>query len=153
MAESRLHDFFLLVSQLLHTYGKGSSYVELPNWAGTPCDDCGVSVNEDDRYECHRCDKMLCGSCALTCHGCQDAYCCNCIHTCAACGEEYCSSCLATCPTCHKSFCEECLEAGLCQSCHEKQRNEEKYDDPTPSDAIENPTGDRGWTKTLVFFN
>ena len=34
LAECRLHDFFLLVSQLLHTYGRGSAYVELDNWDG-----------------------------------------------------------------------------------------------------------------------
>jgi len=29
LAECRLYDFYLLVSQLLHTYGRGSAYVEL----------------------------------------------------------------------------------------------------------------------------
>ena len=39
LAECRLHDFFMLVSQLLHTYGRGSAYVELDNWDGVPCDE------------------------------------------------------------------------------------------------------------------
>ena len=44
LAEGRLYDFFLLVSQLLHTYGRGSAYVELDNWDGIPCDDCNAPV-------------------------------------------------------------------------------------------------------------
>jgi len=34
LAESRFHDFFLLVNQVLHTYGRGSAYVELDNLCG-----------------------------------------------------------------------------------------------------------------------
>ena len=70
LAEGRLYDFFLLVSQLLHTYGRGSAYVELDDWDGVPCDDCGGSVDEDDRYYCQRCGATLCGSCSVTCQGC-----------------------------------------------------------------------------------
>ena len=32
LAESRFYDFFLLVNQVLHTYGQGSAYVELDDW-------------------------------------------------------------------------------------------------------------------------
>jgi hypothetical protein len=42
LTEGRLHDFFLLVSQTLHTYGEGSAYVELEHWDGIPCDDCSA---------------------------------------------------------------------------------------------------------------
>ena len=92
LAECRLYDFFLLVSQLLHTYGRGSAYVELGDWDGVPCEDCGDSVDEDDRYYCDRCDATLCGECSVSCHGCGDAFCSGCLGPCAACGCEYCSS-------------------------------------------------------------
>jgi hypothetical protein len=42
LAESRFYDFFLLVDQLLHNYGRGSAYVELDQWNGVPCSDCGA---------------------------------------------------------------------------------------------------------------
>jgi hypothetical protein len=129
LAECRLHDFFLLVCQLLHTYGRGSAYVELENWNGVPCDECGDSLNEDDRYYCHRCDATLCSSCSASCQGCGESHCSGCLSPCAACGYEYCSSCLATCPECHKRFCEDCCEEGLCLSCHQEQHNEEHEHD------------------------
>ena len=131
LAECRLYDFFLLISQLLHTYGRGSAYVELDNWDGVSCDDCGESVDEDDRYYCQRCDAAVCSSCSATCQGCQESFCSNCLSKCAACGWEYCSSCLETCRVCRKPFCEDCCEAGLCQQCHEKQDHEEHEHDPS----------------------
>ena len=139
LAECRLHDFFLLISQLLHTYGRGSGYAELDNWDGIPCEACGDSVNEDDRYYCQHCETTLCGGCAIPCQECGEHYCSGCIATCAACGYEHCSSCLAACSGCHKRFCDECLEAGLCRSCHEKQRNEETQDGPSQNDASQSP--------------
>ncbi len=100
LAECRLHDFFLLISQLLHTYGKGSAYVELENWDGIPCDDCGDSIDEDSRYYCDRCGSTLCGSCSISCHGCDNGFCSDCVSSCCRCGQEFCSSCLETCPVC-----------------------------------------------------
>ena len=55
-----LLDFFLLVSQVLHTYGQGSAYVELDELdRRSPCNDCGATTHEDDRYCCHRCDETF----------------------------------------------------------------------------------------------
>jgi hypothetical protein len=139
LAECRLHDFFMLVSQLLQTYGQGSAYVELKNWYGTPCQDCGSYVDEDERDYCGRCDRILCGSCSITCRGCDESRCGNCIRTCAACDGDYCISCLETCPKCHEQFCEDCLDAGMCHECREKQRTEETKNDPTQSVTIEQP--------------
>jgi hypothetical protein len=129
LAECRLSDFFLLVSQLLHTYGRGNAYVELSHWEGVPCDDCGQSVDEDERYYCHRCDNTLCDSCAATCEQCQRSYCAACLQKWPTCGWDYCASCLRACPVCSKRFCEDCREGDLCRSCYEQQRQEEPEDD------------------------
>ena len=139
-AECRLFDFFVLISQVLHTYGRGSAYVELDNWFGRPCEGCGASVEDDDRYYCHRCEATLCSSCSWTCQDCGESCCSECIGTCAACSTEYCSSCLETCPKCHKPFCDDCREeGGLCKSCHDKQRQEEKKDDPPQKETQQRP--------------
>ncbi len=130
LAEGRVYDFFILVSQVLHTYGRGSAYVELDNWNGIPCDDCGDSVDEDDRYYCQRCDATLCSSCSVSCQACGDSYCSGCLTKCDACGWEHCSACLATCPVCHERFCEDCRQDGLCKSCH-KKKQEDQDDDPS----------------------
>ena len=37
----RLCDFFLIVSRLLGTYARGSAFVELDDWEGIRCQDCG----------------------------------------------------------------------------------------------------------------
>ena len=44
LAEGRLYEFFLLVDQLLHNYGRGSGFVEMDDWEGVPCSDCGASA-------------------------------------------------------------------------------------------------------------
>jgi hypothetical protein len=129
LAECRLYDFFLLVSQLLHTYGQGSAFVELDDWDGTPCDDCGASIGDNDHYYCHRCDSTLCSRCSASCEECGDSYCSGCISQCAACGYDHCSTCLEECPVCHDVFCKDCRVEGLCKKCHDKQRNEENEDD------------------------
>jgi hypothetical protein len=139
LAECRLYDFFLLVSRLLHTYGRGSAYVELSDWHGVPCEDCGEYVDEDDRYYCRRCDAVLCSGCSAACGACGEPFCSGCLGTCAACDQEYCSSCLETCRACRKPVCEDCREDGLCRQCrenqdHENQDHEEHEHDPSEED-------------------
>ena len=57
LAEGRLFDFFTIVNQLLHTYAEGRAYVELESWYGVACQDCGGTVDEEERYCCSRCDQ------------------------------------------------------------------------------------------------
>lgn len=129
LASGRIYDFFVLVSQVLYTYGRGSAYIEIDKWDGVLCDDCGDLVDDEDRYGCQGCGDTLCPSCAIPCQHCQDMYCGECMRSCAACGENYCSSCLTVCSGCRKRFCEDCLEEGLCRSCQEKILDEEQDDD------------------------
>lgn len=129
LAEGRFFDFFVLVSQVLHNYGRGSAYVELDNWEGEPCFDCGDYVDPDDRYSCHRCDTVLCAGCAYTCQGCDESFCSDCIGTCARCGCKSCFSCLEDCKDCGQPVCDDCRKTcGLCTRCHEKQEKEHEHD-------------------------
>jgi hypothetical protein len=141
LAEGRFHDFFLLVSQTLQTYARGSAFVELDDWNGIPCDQCGSLVDDDSRYSCDRCGDTLCGDCSFTCQGCENSFCSNCVAPCSACGHDFCSSCLETCSECHKQFCENCCEDGLCEACREKQcenqSNEENEDDDSTTECDE----------------
>lgn len=129
LSAGRFYDFFMLVSQVLHTYGRGAAFVELDEWGCVPCDDCGSNVDSDDRCLCHRCDATLCGECSCTCPGCDEGFCSGCLDKCCVCEEEFCWSCLNTCPECKKQCCEDCQkESGLCQRCHNKHHKEPEHD-------------------------
>jgi hypothetical protein len=131
LADSRFHDFFLLVNQSLHTYGRGQAYVELDNWAGTPCADCGTCVDDDDRCSCNGCGSTLCDSCSLSCQGCENSYCADCLRPCADCGGNFCSRCLETCSLRRKDFCKDCREDRSCTACYQKLHPEEPQNDST----------------------
>ena len=120
LEEGRLSDFFLLVAQVLRTYGKGSAFIELDDWDGVSCSDCGGSTGDYERCYCNRCEATLCDSCGRTCSGCDCTYCSECLESCAICGESYCSWCLKACKTCHEYVCDNCLTKGLCEKCHAK---------------------------------
>lgn len=137
LPQRRFYDFFVLVDQILHNYGQGSAYVELSNWHGVPCDDCGTNLSEDDRYSCSSCDSTLCESCSPSCQSCGNTYCSNCLQQCAACGQDYCSSCLEVCPICRKRFCADCRQEELCVTCYEKTHEEETEDDPSDDSPSE----------------
>jgi len=125
LAEGRLCDFFLVVTQILSTYARGSAYVELDQWEGESCYSCGRTVCEDERCSCARCGETLCGECCTSCEDCHDGYCPGCISQCQVCGSDYCSSCLTSCAACHKAGCSNCLQDGLCRRCHEQQHQDE----------------------------
>jgi hypothetical protein len=137
LEEGRLGDFFLLVAQILRTYGKGSAYVELDNWDGVYCADCGGSTAEYEQYYCNRCDATLCGSCSCTCSGCDSTFCSGCLQQCPVCAESFCSSCLKTCKTCRRYVCNNCLTNRLCEKCHEKLPAHDA-DDPAGDDCNKN---------------
>jgi hypothetical protein len=135
LAEGRFYDFYVLVDQLLHNYGRGAAFVELSDWYGVPCSDCGTTVGDDDRYYCHGCDSTLCESCSPCCPSCGNTFCTECLHQCASCGDDFCSNCLDYCTACRKRFCEGCREDCLCKTCDEelstKETEDEQSDDST----------------------
>ena len=146
LEEGRLGDFFLLVAQVLRTYGKGSAYVELDDWDGVNCSDCGGSTYESERYYCSRCDATLCDPCARACNGCDSTFCSDCLESCAICEDSFCSSCLTACKNCHEYVCENCLPNSLCEKCHAKLNTpddaDEPVDDEGDSDQCDDDTGE-----------
>lgn len=138
LAEGRLFDFFVLVGQVLHTYGRGSAYVELDQWEGEPCSDCGDYVDSDDRYFCHRCDSILCSGCSYRCQGCDESFCSDCVGDCALCGCKSCSSCLEDCEDCGQPVCEDCRKTrGLCTRCHDKLEQEKENENDATEDDLQ----------------
>ncbi len=125
LEEGRLGDLFLLIDRVLHTYGEGSAYVELANWYGAPCCDCGDSVDEDETSACGNCDAELCEDCVRSCSQCGTSRCSDCATSCARCDDTTCSVCLMTCEHCEDELCANCLTEGVCDACLERMEEEE----------------------------
>lgn len=125
LEEGRVADVFVLLDRLLHTYGRGSAYVELSRWDGTPCRDCDDIVDDDYATSCRGCDACLCGDCSRNCSDCGHDYCSHCSSTCPACEETTCLNCLTACEECGEEFCLSCLEKGVCNGCREAMEEEE----------------------------
>jgi hypothetical protein len=135
--QGRLGDFFQIVIRILSTYAEGSAYIELDQWDGEPCYECGGSVSEDERYYCARCANLLCDDCSTSCEHCGERYCSGCISACQICEGNYCSGCLENCSVCRRATCPNCLQDGLCEKCYEQRQD---------SDDCESPVGPGGQT-------
>ncbi len=131
LAQGRVQDFVVLVSQVLHTYARGSAYVELDDWNGTTCSDCGDTMSAHDSYGCQRCGSDLCEDCRRFCAVCDEPFCADCFYTCPECEADICRGCMEVCPSCGRRICARCLEHGLCPSCQESPSpdNEEDHDE------------------------
>lgn len=156
LAQGRLGDFFLIVTQLLNTYAQGQAYVELSSWQGTPCSDCGAHVDDDERYFCDRCDAELCGGCSSSCEGCGNGFCSNCIKSCQDCQRASCESCLTACTGCQSRCCQECLDDQRCSACQaeqEEESNDEEESDETAhitETLVESPATEDGDAKRIA---
>jgi hypothetical protein len=124
LTSGRLHDFFLLVHQILQTYAPGRAYCELDVWEGEPCRDCSSIVSEDDRYCCTGCEQTLCCDCSRYCRRCDQTYCWSCCTTCDSCDELVCESCQEKCRQCSRQLCRHCLNEELCLECYENRETE-----------------------------
>ena len=129
LAAGRLFDFFTIVGQLLLTYAPGRAYVELDQWNGLPCHDCGSTVSDDDRYCCARCEETLCCDCGTCCGQCDQVQCSNCSSNCQLCDRPICNSCLERCRSCGSLVCCDCSSNNLCSQCHETPTEEEETHD------------------------
>jgi hypothetical protein len=133
LAEGRLYDFFLTVDRILHTYAPGRAYVELENWHGSPCHDCGSVIDEENCYSCCRCEETVCGDCGACCSSCDQSYCCGCTESCEECGNTTCLGCLQHCLECERLVCPNCFTEPLCTQCHDKQSDPDEDDSQADS--------------------
>ncbi len=131
LAQGRLLDFYTLVAQLLRTYNRDSSFVELDRWDGVSCADCGASVDDEEGYACEACGGTVCGGCEVTCSDCGNSYCSGCVTGCSVCDDSCCRGCLRRCDGCRERVCSGCLNENLrCSNCHEEQERLETTDTP-----------------------
>ncbi len=144
LQQGRLAEVFLLVQAVLNEYNPGSAYVKLENWHGTSCNNCGTSVNDDDRSYCEACQNDYCTYCCDNCGNCGACRCLGCLESCSACDERFCPGCLSTtvtdqsicrscrvrCPKCREFYSPGDLsnETGLCPTCDD-QSTEESIDE------------------------
>ena len=142
LQDGRLADFFLIVSRLLGTYAQGSAFVELEDWYGASCSDCGCCIGQEDSCYCDSCGDRLCESCQRCCGQCSTGYCSNCINRCQTCESDCCSRCLAACSCCHNRVCAECRITNTCRSCHDHEQPEDEEQDQDSQTA--DPAGDAG---------
>ena len=139
LAEGRLYDFFLIVSQILQTYNPDSAYVRLEDWFGRECRDCGASIDPDDICRCCRCDAEHCDRCGVYCLSCSSNVCDDCSARCKSCDERHCDACLSTCRTCGESFCPDCLTEEYCDDCTPENKAAEAPAAETETPTASNP--------------
>ncbi len=119
LQQGRLADFFLIVRQILATYNSGSAYVQLDQWSGQSCSDCGGHYDDDSGVCCPECESEICDGCSRDCGSCASYYCGECISICGQCSDQTCNSCLRTCSGCDEPICEGCLK--ICSRCNSTQ--------------------------------
>lgn len=147
LASGRLLDFFTIVNRLLHTYSRGHAYVELNDWQGMPCIDCGSTADEEDRYGCDRCEETVCSDCFNRCDACDRILCGGCTSSCRHCEEASCHRCLTECARCGAKLCSACFETPeTCQKCHEESQSEAE-DSPLELDPAGIGSSDSAETK------
>ncbi len=117
--EGRLADFFLLVWRLLDTYSPGRAFVELSDWNGAACNECGTRMHEDDRCICCGCEEVYCPECMHFCSHCDQIYCVGCISRCQICDGSVCGSCRDACANCRAQICPDCVSDGKCHACRD----------------------------------
>jgi hypothetical protein len=149
LAQGRLYDFMLLVSQVLHTYARGSAYVEMDNWTGVTCEDCGTMLSHEDSFSCQRCGGELCEDCRQLCAACEESYCAGCLSSCPECERDFCRGCMEVCPACQRKVCGQCMEDGLCTSCQAEQSQEEEDHDDEFTDRTEGQPAGRAGAEML----
>ena len=117
----RMLDFFVLVLQVLRNYGVGQAYVEIDDWDGVRCPDCGALTNDDTHVACYSCDHYSCNECMSFCDSCDCPFCTEHIGSCDQCDDNVCRDCLKRCKKCEANLCASCFTDPLCEKCYEKQ--------------------------------
>jgi hypothetical protein len=126
LQRAHLLDFFLIVRQILETYNAHSAYVQLNQWSGRDCRDCGAPMCEDEAICCAACETDVCGECARDCLACGSSLCGECQAGCPECARTVCRHCLKPCTACRKTICEECLYEERCPTCREADEEQQQ---------------------------
>lgn len=132
----RLADAFLLVHAVLREYNPGSAYVQVEDWDGVPCGDCGRSVDSDGLYYCEDCGRDFCDDCFRSCDLCGRCRCGGCLELDEVSDRNCCSHCHTHCDGCRRVVDTDSSDAetGLCPGC---LGGREGQDEQTPEDANE----------------
>lgn len=119
LRQGRIADAFCIVHSVLKTYNPHSPYVQLSDWDGVACPECGGSVSPDDLYRCQACDQDFCENCSGRCDLCEDSTCRGCLERDPVTHRHCCPSCRHTCNQCGRVVeCDEFDEqTGLCPAC------------------------------------
>ena len=138
----RLCDFFVIVRSVLTHYNCDSPYVELDNWHGEPCGECGERVDEERGGTCRRCETYVCEQCGSLCADCHELHCSGCLNNCGECEDLVCAGCIERCEGCGLRCCGQCIDDELCPTCRHQQeelqdddeqaRDEHQRQDPEP---------------------
>ena len=114
LGEGRLFDFFVMVDRILHTYAPGRAFVELDQWYGRSCHDCGYSMDEDEPLHLRRVRRAdLPGLLQLLYRTVTESAAPAAETSCARCDDICCTDCLTTCQICRKRVCSDCLHETL----------------------------------------
>jgi len=137
----RLLDFFTLVNCVLRNYNSASAYIELEDWEGSTCSECGVLMNSDEYFICAGCSTHFCEDCRSLCLDCEESFCLSCMGICQRCEEYYCRYCLRSCRDCQEDACSGCRnKQERCQKCYERL--------PNDKDKTETAAGQTGFKQT-----
>lgn len=125
LAEGRIADAFCLVSAVLHTYNPASAYVQLSDWEGVTCSDCGRSSHADEVYYCDGCGSEYCESCISSCERCDRSLCLSCLEEDDD-GDRICRHCQRICRQCDRTGDAARLrrQHGLCDDCLAKEESD-----------------------------
>lgn len=119
LAQRRLYDAYVLVRQILQSYGPDSAYVALDRWHGSRCEDCGASLPADESTYCQACETLVCFDCSSSCERCDRGFCGGCLSDCPSCGHTTCHNCQEACAACRREVCLDCRHPQDCELCHE----------------------------------
>jgi hypothetical protein len=136
LIEGRLCDAFVLVRSVLQAYNPRSPYVDLDDWEGTACEDCGGLCT--DACCCEACEMLVCDECIRSCVQCGTVRCRSCLETCEITDEWICDECADTCERCGRRCRTDLLECGLCEDCANDERSDDE-DEATTGKGSEAP--------------
>jgi len=138
LRQGRLCDFFVLVRSVLETYNPHSAYVEIEQWDGISCHDCGYVVHSENSYYCESCEYSFCDECMSSCEVCHTTQCRGCLMRTELSNMYVCDSCCAHCSGCERLCTLNELDEDLCSSCQEQLNEQEDTHDDNQETTQEN---------------